>query len=251
LRAGEEEDGRIVSPSDRLRQSAEEPEDEYEFFSFLDETDTLETKKLEIFGMELFKKADITFEPSLNVPTPETYVLGAGDEIIIDVYGASEITYQETISPDGNILISGVGPISLAGITVKEAKNRIFNRLSTIYSGIKGRNPNTFLQVSVGQVRSIKVNVVGNVVQPGTYTLSSFTSAFNALYFAGGPTESGSLRQIEVFRKGKKIATLDVYKYLFLGDDSQNPQLQDQDNIIVRPYANRVKLAGKVKQPAI
>ncbi|MBV6653702.1 MAG: SLBB domain-containing protein, partial [Mameliella sp.] len=221
------------------------------FFTFLNENDSLVSDKLEIFGMDIFRSGDIAFEPSLNIATPENYVLGAGDEIIIDVYGASEITYQEIISPDGNILISGIGPISLGGITVKEAKRRIFNKLSNIYSGIEGSNPNTFLQVSVGQIRSIKVNVVGNVVQPGTYTLSSFASAFNALYFAGGPTENGSLRQIEIVRKGEKIATLDVYKYLFLGDDSQNPQLQDQDVIVVKPYVNRVKLAGNVKHPAI
>lgn len=241
----------LVSPSDRLRQSNEDQEDEYDFFTFLNETDSLKSDKLEIFGMDIFRSANIAFEPSLNVATPENYVLGAGDEIIIDVYGASEITYQEIISPDGNILISGIGPVSLGGITVKEAKRRIFNRLSNIYSGVKGNNPNTFLQVSVGQVRSIKVNVVGNVVQPGTYTLSSFASAFNALYFAGGPTNNGSLRQIEVYRQGKKMATLDVYKYLFLGDDSQNPQLQDQDVVVVKPFVHRVKLAGKVKQPAI
>lgn len=246
---GEEE---IVSPTDRLRQSAEEQEDEYSFFTFLNEVDSLDqSDRLEIFGMNIFKSSDIAFEPSLNVATPETYVLGAGDEIIIDVYGASEITYQEIISPDGNILISGIGPISLSGITLKEAKNRIFNKLSGIYSGVRGNNPNTFLQVTVGQVRSIKVNVVGNVVQPGTYNLSSFASAFNALYFAGGPTENGSFRQIEVYRLGERIAILDVYKYLFLGEDSQNPQLQDQDIVIVKPYVNRVKLAGKVKQPAI
>ena len=251
LGASDDEGMQIESPSDRLRESAGDEENEFDFFTFLNENDSLVSDKLEIFGMDIFRSGDIAFEPSLNIATPENYVLGAGDEIIIDVYGASEITYQEIISPDGNILISGIGPISLGGITVKEAKNRIFNRLSSIYSGIRGNNPNTFLQVSVGQVRSIKVNVVGNVVQPGTYTLSSFSSAFNALYFSGGPTETGSLRQIEVYRKGKKIAVLDVYKYLFLGDDSQNPQLQDQDVIIVKPYVNRVKLAGNVKQPAI
>lgn len=251
LQLGANEDTQITAPSDRLREPIDEESDEYSFFSFLNTSDSTQSKALKIFGMDIFKTADMTFEPSLNVATPESYVLGAGDEMIIDVYGASEITYQEVISPDGTILISGVGPISLGGLSVKEAKNRIFNRLSSIYSGLKGRNPNTFIQVSLGQVRSIKVNVVGNVVQPGTYELSSFSTAFNALYFAGGPTETGSLRQIEVFRKGKKIAVLDVYKYLFEGDDSQNPQLLDQDVLIAKPYQNRVKLAGNVKQPAI
>ncbi|WP_436514884.1 SLBB domain-containing protein [Ekhidna sp. To15] len=251
LQLGSSDEGQIPSASDRLRERNDEETDEYSFFEFLNDADSINAGKLEIFGMDIFKTAEIAFEPSLNVATPQNYILGAGDEIIVDVYGASEITYQELISPDGTILISGLGPISLAGISVKEAKNRIFNRLSSIYSGLKGRNPNTFIQVSLGQVRSIKVNVVGNVVQPGTYELSSFSTAFNALYFAGGPTENGSLRQIEVFRGGQQIATLDVYKYLYEGEDDQNPQLQDQDVLIVKPYINRVKLAGNVKQPAI
>ncbi len=252
LQLGEKgESSDITAPSDRLRESSSEEEDEFSFFSFLNVGDSTQSDQLEIFGMNIFKSAEMSFEPSLNVATPESYILGAGDEIIIDVFGASEITYQEVISPDGFILVSGIGPIALGGITVKEAKNRIFNRLSTIYSGLRGRNPNTFIQVSLGQVRSIKVNVVGNVVQPGTYEISSFSTAFNALYFAGGPTENGSLREIEVRRQGEKIASLDVYKYLFEGEDEQNPQLLDQDVVIVKPYINRVKLAGNVKQPAI
>lgn len=240
----------VVSPTGRLRESEEE-EDSYSFFDFLNSEDSVKSNELEIFGLEIFKSANVDFEPSLNIATPESYILGAGDEIIIDVYGASEITYQEVISPDGAILISGIGPVGLGGISIEQAKNRIFNRLSTIYSGLRGRNPNTFIQVSLGQVRSIKVNVVGNVVQPGTYVLSAFSTAFNALYHSGGPTQNGSLREIEVRRNGEKVATLDVYKYLFEGDNDQNPQLQDQDVIIVKPFVNRVKLAGNVKQPAI
>ncbi|MEP1034512.1 SLBB domain-containing protein [Ekhidna sp.] len=240
----------IVTQSDRLRESAEE-DDEYSFFTFLNNPDSVKSNRLKIFGMDIFKSADMSFEPSLNVATPRNYILGAGDEIIVDIYGASEITYQEVISPDGTILISGIGPIALSGISVKEAKNRIFNKLSLIYSGLKGRNPNTFIQVSLGQVRSIKVNVVGNVVQPGSYELSSFSTAFNALYYAGGPTKNGSLREVEIIRQGKKIAILDVYKYLYEGEDDENPQLLDQDVLIVKPYINRVKLAGNVKQPAI
>ena len=240
-----------VDSPNRLREQIQEEDKNYELFNFLSSSDTIKSDKLEIFGLDIFRSSDLSFEPSLNVATPEEYILGAGDEVIIDVYGASEITYQEIISPDGMILISGVGPISLSGSSVKSARKRIFNKLSNIYSGLKGSNPNTFLQVSIGQVKSIKVNVVGHVVQPGTYTLSSFSSAFNALYFAGGPSDNGSLRQIEVVRNNKKYATLDVYEYLFEGEDSGNPLLQDQDVIIVKPYVNRVKLAGNVKKPAI
>lgn len=243
----------IESPSDRLRETYEEPQDEFDFFNVLEleEEDGETSQELKIFGLDIFESSEMTFEPSLNVATPENYVLGPGDEIIIDVYGASETTYQQVISPDGNIIVSGVGPISLAGVTVEEGRKRIFNKLSTIYSGIRGRNPNTYLQVTVGNVRTIKVNVIGNVVQPGTYTLSSFATAFNALYYAGGPTETGSLREIVVSRNGEQVAVLDVYKYLYDGDKDQNPSLQDQDVIVVKPYLERVKFAGNIKQPAV
>lgn len=221
------------------------------FFSGLTPQDSITPKGLQIFGFSIFKHSKMTFEPSLNAATPENYVLGAGDEVIIDVYGASEITYRQYINPDGNIMVTGVGPISLSGISIKEAKNRIFNKLLLVHSGIKGKNPDTFLHVSLGNIRTIKVNVVGNVRKPGTYNLSSFSTAFNALYFAGGPTKTGSMRKIEIIRKGKKIATLDVYKYLFEGDDSQNPVLTDQDILVIKPYIGHVKLAGHIKIPAI
>ncbi len=241
----------IASPANRLRESYDEEKDQYDFFNVLDTKEEEETDELQIFGLDIFSSSDLTFEPSLNVATPENYILGPGDEIIIDIYGASEATYQQMVSPDGKILIQGVGPIDLAGISIEQARTRLFNKLSNVYAGLKGRKPNTFIQVSVGNVRTIKVNVVGNVVQPGTYTLSSFATVFNALYFAGGPTESGSLREINVIRNGEKIAVFDSYKYLFDGDESQNPTLRDQDVIVVRPYSNRVKLAGNVKQSAI
>ena len=254
LQSGSSVDGErtVESSPDRLRETYDESQDQFSFFEILElEEEDEKTEELKIFGLDIFQSSEMTFEPSLNVATPDNYVLGPGDEIIIDVYGASETTYQQVISPDGNIIVGGVGPISLAGVTVEEGKRRIFNKLSTIYSGIRGRDPNTYLQVTIGNVRTIKVNVIGNVVQPGTYTLSSFATAFNALYFAGGPTENGSLREIVVTRNGKQIAVLDVYKYLFEGDNSQNPSLQDQDIIVVKPYLGRVKLAGSVKQPAI
>ncbi|MEM9680606.1 MAG: SLBB domain-containing protein, partial [Bacteroidota bacterium] len=239
--------GAFESASSRLR----DQQDNYPAFDLLNSADTSQVDKVPYYGLDIFRSSNLSFEPSLNVATPENYILGAGDEIVVDVYGASEITYQQTISPEGTILISGVGPISLSGSSIKEAKRRVFNKHSNIYSGLKGSYPNTFLQVSIGQVRSIKVNVVGHVAQPGSYTISSFATAFNALYYAGGPTNSGSMRQIEVIRDGEKVATLDVYKYLFDGDDSENPQLQDQDLIVVKPYINRIWFAGNVKYPAI
>ncbi|MDE0471204.1 MAG: SLBB domain-containing protein [Ekhidna sp.] len=251
---GKRDKDNVTDPLSRLRKIEENDNEENNppsLFSLLPSSDSLQNKKLEIFGMDIFRRADIEFEPSLNVATPENYILGAGDEVIIDVYGASEITYQQVISPYGKVLISGIGPVSLGGLTIRQAKVRLLNKLSTIYSGLESRSPNTFIDVSVGQVRSIKVNVVGAITQPGTYTISSFSTAFNALYFAGGPNKSGSMREIQVIRKGERIATLDIYKYLLLGEDSQNPQLLDQDIVLIKPYLNRVKLAGNVKNPAI
>ena len=249
IQSGLSSESGVIGSDSRLREdySNQEP---LTFFEDLIVPDSLQNNVLPIFGSEIFESA-FTFEPSPNVATPKNYVLGAGDEIIIDVYGASEITYQQIISPDGTILISGVGPISLSGLSVEEAKTRIFNRLSTIYSGLKGSNPNTYLQFSVGNIRTIKVNVVGNVKRPGTYALSSFSSAFNALYAAGGPNENGSMRLIDIIRDNEKIATLDIYKYFYFGESDGNPQLRDEDIVVVRSYQNRVKFAGSVKQPAI
>lgn len=204
-----------------------------------------------IFGEEIFYGVVPTFNPSVNVVVPDSYVLGPGDQIIIDVYGASEATYNKTISSSGNIIISGVGPVNLLGLTLGEAKKRVFSKLSNIYYGLRGRNPSTFLQVTVGELKTVKVNVVGNAVQPGSYTLSSFSTAFNALYYAGGPSKSGSMREIVVIRGGKEIAKLDLYTYLFNKDNTQNPTLKDDDIIIVQPYVSRVSLSGEIKQPAI
>ncbi|WP_421764122.1 SLBB domain-containing protein [Ekhidna sp.] len=239
----------LTGSDSRLREYYANQE-EINFFDGLIDADSLNKKGLQIFGSEIFESS-FTFEPSPNAATPVNYVLGPGDEVIIDVYGASEITYQQIISPDGTILISGVGPISLSGLSVEEAKTRIFNRFSTIYSGLKGSNPNTYLQFSVGNIRTIKVNVVGNVKRPGTYALSSFSSAFNALYAAGGPNKNGSMRMIDIIRDNEKIATLDIYKYFYFGQSDGNPQLRDEDIVVVRSYQNRVKFAGSVKQPAI
>lgn len=239
----------IIANDDRLREEFEEPE-RVSFFDDFIVLDSLADEGLSIFGSSIFESA-LTFQSPSNVSTPKNYVLGPGDEVIIDIYGASEITYREVISPDGKILVSGVGPISLGGISVEAAKQRAHNRLSSIYSGLRGSRPNTFMELSVGNIRTILVNVVGNVKRPGTYSMSSFSSAFNALFEAGGPSENGTMREIAIMRGGHKVATLDVYKYFFEGDLSGNPQLQDGDAIVVKTYVNRVIYAGEVKQPAI
>ncbi len=211
-----------------------------------------ETEEFGVFGLDMFEmENEISFESMLNIPTPKNYILGAGDELIIDVYGASEITYREEISPDGQIIIQGIGPIRVTGITVDEARSRIFSKLTNIYSGLRGPNRNTYAQITVGNIRAIKVNVVGQVDRPGTYTLNSFSSVMNALYLAGGPTEKGSLRQIRLIRDGNEVATFDVYKYLFEETNYDNVILQDGDQVVVDPFVNRVSLTGAVKNPAM
>jgi len=216
--------------------------------------DFLEKEQVEfnVFGLDMFEMDDseTSFQGTLNIPTPKNYILGAGDELIIDIYGASEITYQEQISPDGQIIIQGIGPIRIAGISVEAAKSKIFKKLTNIYSGLGGRNPNTFAQVSVGNIRTIKVNVIGQVQRPGTYSLNSFSSVFNALYLSGGPTEKGSLRRIRLIRDGEEVNVFDVYDYLFDSSNDSNIILQDGDQIVIDPFINRISLAGAVKNPA-
>lgn len=239
----------VTDSAMRLRESSQSISDDQNIFGdFI----TAKTKvKSDVFGMEIFSKTSVGFVPPQNVATPSNYILGPGDEVIIDIYGASEITYQELISPDGKIFISGVGPIGLIGVSIEAAKRRIFNKLSSIYSGLQGQNPNTFIEVSLGAVRTITVSIVGNVSQPGTYTISSFSSAFNALYAAGGPNMLGSMRNIEVLRKGRKIATLDVYEYFWKGDITNNPQLKDEDVLVVKSFQNQITIEGELNNTGI
>ncbi len=205
-----------------------------------------EELELKVFGTDFFNNKKLSFEPSLNVATPQNYLLGPGDQVLIDIWGASEQSYQLPISPDGNVNIMGVGPIYLNGLTIEQADTKLKSKLRAIYSTL---GSNTYAQVTLGKLRTIKVNVVGEVKQPGTYTLSSFATAFNALYVAGGPSENGSLRTIAVFRGGKKVTDLDAYSYIVEGG-GENIALQDQDVILVQPYGIRVGINGEVKRPA-
>ncbi len=215
--------------------------------------DTAGSKKLKVFGLDIFDNSKLTFEPSLNLPTPKDYIVGPSDELVIDIWGSSEQTYQIEVSPEGFIFIPNLGPINVSGFAMDVLSKRIINRLTKIYAGLESRNgrpANTYAQVTLGNLRSIKVHVVGQVNNPATFTLSSLSTLFNALYYAGGPTESGSLREIDLVRDGVKVATLDTYSYL-RGDRSQSLRLQDQDVVIVKPYLNRITLDGEIKQPAI
>jgi protein involved in polysaccharide export with SLBB domain len=202
-----------------------------------------------IFGADLFKNSDLTFEPNLNMATPKNYVIGPNDELLIDIYGNSEASYNLNVSPEGTINIQYVGIIPVAGLTIEAAITRIRSRLSSVYGGL--REGSTYLNVAIGNIRSIKVILTGEVVKPGTYTLPSLANVFNALYSSGGPTENGSFRAIELIRGGKKIALIDIYDFLMKGEIANNLSLQDQDIIRVPVYQSRIEIMGEVKRPGI
>jgi protein involved in polysaccharide export with SLBB domain len=199
-----------------------------------------------IFGFSLFTSKTLSFEPSTNIATPLNYQLGPGDNLVIDVWGASQETYKEKISSEGSIIISGVGPVYLSGMTIEEATVKIKKELSLIYSGLYAGS--TFMKLSLSTVRSIKVNIVGDVAVPGTYTLSSLATVFNAMYAAGGPSENGSLRDVKIIRDNKTVAELDFYEFLLKGILPNNMRLQDEDIVFVSTYSNRVEVAGQVKR---
>lgn len=196
----------------------------------------------QVFGRNIFNNKNLTFEPSQNIATPANYRLGAGDNIVIDVWGASQETFENTISPDGVVVIEGVGPIKLAGQTVQQATATLRKKLGQHYSDCQ-------FALSVADTRSIQVQVAGEVVMPGTYTLSSLSTAFNALYAAGGINETGTLRDIKVYRNGRQIGTIDVYDFLMHGSNAGDVRLEDNDVIVVGPYDCLVNVRGKVKRP--
>ena len=207
-------------------------------------------KELSVFGSELFTNTNLTFEPNLRIPTPKNYVLGPDDEVVIDVFGYQEVNQRITVSPEGVINIPNVGLVAVTGLTIEQATKRIKERM--IKSGYSSISSNqSFIQVGVGRIRSIKVTVIGEVKKPGSYTLSSLSSLFNALYLAGGPTDKGSFREIELIRNGSIVTKLDAYEFLLKGDQSKNVRLSDQDVIRIPVAKNQVILKGEVKKPAI
>ncbi|UBD75766.1 SLBB domain-containing protein [Parabacteroides goldsteinii] len=215
----------------------------------LPENDLKET----VFGREIFSNKNLSFEPDLNIPTPKNYILSAGDELLINVWGDSELNLKLKVSPEGTILIPNLGPVSVSGLTIETAENRIRQELGRIMSTLSENTDgaNTFVSVSLSQIRSIKVNIVGEVVAPGTYTLPSFATLFNALYAAGGVNEIGSLRGIKVYRNSKEVAKLDVYDYLLNGKYNTNIRLEENDMVIVSPYDQLAVVRGKVKRNRI
>ena len=207
--------------------------------------------RVKVFGRDIFRTSSLTFEPSMNIATPTDYRLGPGDQVVIEVWGASEANIVQKVTPDGYITIPDVGPIAVNGLTVQAASSRIRAKLSKIYSGMKTANVDlsTNVKVSLGQIRTIQVNIMGEVAHPGTYALSSFSTVFHALYKAGGISPIGSLRNIKVVRGGRTIATIDVYDYLIHGRSHTDIRLQEGDVILASPYEALVLIQGKIKRP--
>lgn len=242
----------LIQQENNLRTEIEDDEQTAEFqreLSAILPTDTIalyrqlmaERKTKKVFGRDIFNNKKLTFEPNMNIATPSDYRLGPGDAVIIDIYGASQKSDQYTVSPDGDVTIEGFGPVQVSGLTVAQANARLRQTLGSRYQSSKVR-------LTVGQTKTIMVNVMGEVRMPGTYTLSAFSTVFNALYMAGGPNDIGTLRDIKIFRANRLIAHVDVYDYILNGKAS-NIHLTDNDVIVVGPYDCLVNITGKVKRP--
>lgn len=202
-----------------------------------------------VFGKNIFNQKNLSFTPNLNIPTPEDYKLGPGDEVVIDIWGASQASVRQIISPEGSITVDRLGPVFLNGMTIKEANNYVQQKFGSLYSGIGDYEGTSQIKLTLGQIRTIQINVMGEVVTPGTYAVSSLSSVFHALYNAGGINDIGSLRSIQLYRKGKLIKTVDIYEYLLNGKSDGDIRLSDGDIILVPPYISLVQATGKVKRP--
>lgn len=203
----------------------------------------------QVFGRNIFNTRNLTFEPSVNLATPPNYRLGPGDEVIIDIWGTSQNTIRQQISPDGTINIEKIGPVSLSGMTVSAANDYLKKVLGKTYSGLDSAEGNLEIRLTLGNTRTIQINVMGEVMQPGTYALSSFSTVFHALYRAGSVNEIGSLRSVQVVRSGQKIADVDVYDFIMKGKIQDDIRLQEGDVIIVPAYEVMVRFSGNVKRP--
>ena len=209
---------------------------------FYDEFDKEKEPKRKIFGHDIFNNKDLTFESSMNLATPQNYRLGPGDDVNIDIYGASQESISETISPDGYVTVEDFGLIQLGGLTVSQAKSKLRNVLGPRYQG-------SHIELTVGQTRTITISVIGEVKTPGTYTMSAFATVYNALYMAGGPNEIGTLRNVKVYRNGRLLSNVDVYDFLLNGKLTGDVRLQDNDIVTVGPYESLVNITGKIKRP--
>jgi protein involved in polysaccharide export with SLBB domain len=207
-----------------------------------------------LFGYDFFNNSKISFTPSINIAVPKNYQIGPGDEIMIDLWGASEITYKSTVNNSGSIKINGIGFIFINGFTLEDASKKIISKLKNKHAGIAASS-NSYnkinTNVTVSKIRTVQVNIIGEVVVPGTYSLNSLSTVLNALYVAGGPTKMGTFRDVKLVRSNKVVATLDIYNYLLSGKQDGNLKLQDQDVLLVGPYQNLVSVEGAVKRPGV
>lgn len=210
-------------------------------------TNTFETDNT-IFGSYLFNNKNLTFEPSINIQTPKNYEINIGDQLLISIWGNSQSSYQLSINQNGQVLIPDVGPVYLAGLSFADATKKIKKRLTSIYADMGGDNPQTFAQVNMGQLRAIRVNIVGEAGTPGTYTLPATASVFNALYLSGGPNNIGSFRNIRIIRNNKTVKDIDIYSFLIDADPSGNIQLKDNDIIFIPPVEKRVQVNGHFRR---
>lgn len=214
----------------------------------LDKLDLIEKK---LFGYKLFHNTATDFAPNTTMATPKSYVVGPRDALVLQVFGVAQNSYTLTVSPEGKITIPDVGVAHVAGFTIEALTSMLTEKLSLRYAGMRGSNPNTFLQVTLGTIRTIKINVVGEIYKPGTYTLPSYVNVFNALYAAGGPTVKGSFRSVQVYRNNRQVADVDVYDFIVNGKISQNIRLEDNDVIMIPPTAGRIDIVGEIKTPGI
>lgn len=203
------------------------------------------------FGSSFFRRSTVTFEPNLRIPTPKNYILGPDDELVVDIYGNSVDNFRMKVSPEGTVKMLNLAPVYVNGLTIEQASERIVNRLRQAYSTLNRPGSGTYSTITLGNVRSIRIMIVGEAVRPGTYTVSSLSTAFNALYVSGGPGRNGSYRNIEVIRNNKIIKKIDLYRFLVDADLQDNIALQDQDIILIRPYETKIELAGEVKKTGI
>ncbi len=213
------------------------------------EEDTTLTANIKVFGRDVFRNKSLNFAPSENLATPKNYRLGPGDEVIIDIFGANQTTLRSVISPEGSINVDVLGPLYLSGMTIDEANKYLKRKLAGIYGGLNRSSAGTDIRLSLGQIRSIQVNVLGDVNHAGTYVVSAFSTVFHVLYLAGGVVEPGSLRNIAVTRAGKVVGTVDVYDFLMNGSRESDIRLEEGDVVMVKPYSCMVKIGGEVKRP--
>lgn len=244
---GSTTDNAITSAENRMRVNNEVSDNGLETHGvenapvYVQETAAAPTGR-RVFGRDIFNNRNLTFEPVMNISTPQNYVLGPGDQLIIDVYGDTQKSMQLTVSPDGEVTVPDYGPVHVAGLSVSAAQSKVRSHLGTYYES-------SDIKVTVGQTRTILVNVMGEVRAPGTYTLSAFATVFHALYMAGGISDLGTLRNIKVYRQGRQISVVDVYEFILNGRLAGNVRLQDNDVIQVGAYESIVDIAGCVKRP--